>query len=53
MVGELAWGTAVERKQLYVFVPTVASIFWRLKRLMPKTVLKLIARRNTAAQGKK
>ena len=37
---------AVERKQLYVFVPAVASIFWRLKRLMPKTLLNLIARRN-------
>jgi NAD(P)-dependent dehydrogenase (short-subunit alcohol dehydrogenase family) len=37
---------AVERNELYVFVPTVASIFWRLKRLMPKTVLKLIASRN-------
>jgi short-subunit dehydrogenase len=38
---------AVGRKELYVFVPAVASFFWRLKRLMPKTVLKLIARRHT------
>lgn len=36
---------AIERKQLYVFVPAVASVFWRLKRLMPKTVLRMIARR--------
>lgn len=36
---------AIERNELYVFVPAVASVFWRLKRLMPKTVLKLIARR--------
>jgi len=36
---------AIDRKQLYVFVPAVSSIFWRLKRLMPITVLKLIGRR--------
>ena len=40
---------AITRRQLYVFVPTVASVFWRLKRLMPKTVLKLIARRQAKA----
>jgi NAD(P)-dependent dehydrogenase (short-subunit alcohol dehydrogenase family) len=40
---------AVENKQLYVFVPMVSSVFWRLKRLMPKTVLKMIARRNPVA----
>ena len=36
---------AIDRNQLYVFVPAVASIFWRLKRLMPITVLKIIGRR--------
>lgn len=36
---------AVTRRQLYVFVPAVASVFWRLKRLMPRTVLNLIASR--------
>lgn len=38
---------AVERRELYVFVPAIASVFWRLKRLMPKTVLNLIARRQS------
>jgi NAD(P)-dependent dehydrogenase (short-subunit alcohol dehydrogenase family) len=37
---------AVERNQLYVFVPAIASIFWRLKRLMPRVLLNMIARRN-------
>jgi NAD(P)-dependent dehydrogenase (short-subunit alcohol dehydrogenase family) len=36
---------AITRRQLYVFVPAVASVFWRLKRLMPRTVLNLIAGR--------
>jgi NAD(P)-dependent dehydrogenase (short-subunit alcohol dehydrogenase family) len=40
---------AVERGDLYVFVPAVASIFWRLKRLMPKTVLKMISGRQRQA----
>lgn len=35
----------ITRRQLYVFVPAVASVFWRLKRLMPRTVLNLIASR--------
>jgi NAD(P)-dependent dehydrogenase (short-subunit alcohol dehydrogenase family) len=46
---------AIDRKQLYVTVPGVATFFWRLKRLMPVTVLKLISKRNaqaTAASGK-
>ncbi len=37
---------AIERKQLYVFVPAIAGVFWRLKRLMPKVLLNLVARRN-------
>jgi NAD(P)-dependent dehydrogenase (short-subunit alcohol dehydrogenase family) len=40
---------AVERDELYVFVPAVASVFWRLKRLMPKTLLRMIARRHAEA----
>lgn len=36
---------AINRRQLYVFVPAIASVFWRLKRLMPRTVLNLIASR--------
>jgi short-subunit dehydrogenase len=46
---------AIDRKQLYVTVPGVATFFWRLKRLMPVTVLKLISKRNaqaTAASGR-
>ena len=46
---------AITRRQLYVFVPTVASVFWRLKRLMPRTVLNLIAsrqKREKALAGK-
>ncbi len=43
---------AIERKKLYVFVPGIATFFWRLKRLMPVAVLKLIARRNVAATAK-
>lgn len=38
---------AIERGELYVFVPGVAGFFWRLKRLMPRTVLKLISHRQT------
>jgi short-subunit dehydrogenase len=37
---------AIERKQLYVFAPASAGIYWRLKRLMPVALLNLIARRN-------
>jgi NAD(P)-dependent dehydrogenase (short-subunit alcohol dehydrogenase family) len=40
---------AIERKQLYVFAPSEATLFWRLKRLMPHTALKLIARRSALA----
>jgi NAD(P)-dependent dehydrogenase (short-subunit alcohol dehydrogenase family) len=36
---------AVERKELYVFAPSEATLFWRLKRLMPRTALRMIARR--------
>ncbi len=35
---------AVERKQLYVFAPAVATFFWRLKRMMPRSLLKFVAR---------
>ncbi len=34
---------AIKRKQLYVFAPGVATFFWRLKRLMPKTLLGFVA----------
>lgn len=47
---------AIDRKRLYVTVPGVATFFWRLKRLMPVSVLKLISNRNaqaTAATGRK
>jgi NAD(P)-dependent dehydrogenase (short-subunit alcohol dehydrogenase family) len=37
---------AIRRKELYVFVPGIAGFYWRLKRLMPLGVLKLIGRRN-------
>jgi len=40
---------AIERNQLYVMVPRVAVVFWWLKRLMPRALLKLVARRNTRA----
>lgn len=43
---------AIDRKHLYVFVPGVASFFWRLKRLMPVGVLKMIARRNAELVNK-
>jgi NAD(P)-dependent dehydrogenase (short-subunit alcohol dehydrogenase family) len=36
---------AVDRKELYVFAPSEATLFWRLKRLMPRTALRMIARR--------
>ncbi len=42
---------AIDRKQLYVFVPGIATFFWRLKRLMPVSVLKLVARRNERVSG--
>lgn len=44
---------AVERRQLYVFAPAVASIFWRLKRLMPRITLNIIARGNLRQQARK
>ncbi len=34
---------AVERKQLYVFAPRVAGLFWRLKRMMPRSLLRFVA----------
>jgi short-subunit dehydrogenase len=34
---------AVDHKQLYVFAPTVAGLFWRLKRLMPRSMLRFVA----------
>ncbi|MGD9722546.1 MAG: SDR family NAD(P)-dependent oxidoreductase [Pirellulales bacterium] len=34
---------AVERKQLYVFAPGVAGLFWRLKRMMPRSMLRFVA----------
>jgi short-subunit dehydrogenase len=34
----------IERKQLYVFAPGVAGLFWRLKRIMPKSLLRFVAR---------
>jgi NAD(P)-dependent dehydrogenase (short-subunit alcohol dehydrogenase family) len=37
---------AIERKQLYVMVPRVAVLYWWWKRLMPRTLLNLVARRN-------
>jgi short-subunit dehydrogenase len=37
---------AVEQRQLYVFAPWIAGVFWRLKRLMPRVTLNLIASRN-------
>lgn len=37
---------AIERRQLYVMVPGVAAFYWRLKRLAPRFVLDLIARRH-------
>ncbi|REK10535.1 MAG: SDR family NAD(P)-dependent oxidoreductase [Planctomycetota bacterium] len=42
---------AIDRKDLYVFVPRVATFFWRMKRLMPVRVLKMIARRNAEVAG--
>jgi short-subunit dehydrogenase len=36
---------AIERKQLYVFVPGIAGFYWRFKRLMPRSLLKFVARR--------
>lgn len=37
---------AIRRKDLYLFVPGIARFFWRLKRLMPVSLLKLIVWRN-------
>ncbi|MBI3836691.1 MAG: SDR family NAD(P)-dependent oxidoreductase [Planctomycetia bacterium] len=42
---------AIERKQLYVFAPASAGVYWRLKRLMPRVLLNLIARRNARASA--
>jgi NAD(P)-dependent dehydrogenase (short-subunit alcohol dehydrogenase family) len=36
---------AIARKQFYVMLPAEGRFYWRLKRLLPMTVLKLIARR--------
>ncbi|MEX2114452.1 MAG: SDR family NAD(P)-dependent oxidoreductase [Pirellulales bacterium] len=35
---------AIERKQLYVFAPAVATFFWRLKRMMPRALLSFVAK---------
>jgi short-subunit dehydrogenase len=35
---------AVERKQLYLFVPFMANLIWRLKRMMPVVALNIVAR---------
>jgi NAD(P)-dependent dehydrogenase (short-subunit alcohol dehydrogenase family) len=35
---------AIDRKRLYVFVPTLADLIWRLKRLMPVVALNIVAR---------
>ena len=35
---------AIRRKQLYVILPARARLLWRLKRWMPRTLLKLIAK---------
>lgn len=35
---------AVDRKQLYVFVPRLADLVWRMKRLMPVTLLNIVSR---------
>jgi NAD(P)-dependent dehydrogenase (short-subunit alcohol dehydrogenase family) len=46
---------AIERRQLYVMVPGIATFYWRLKRLAPRFVLNLIAHRyakETAAPRK-
>ena len=34
---------AVDRNQLYVFAPGVATLFWRLKRMIPRTLLRFVA----------
>ena len=34
---------AIERRQLYVFVPFIASFYWRFKRLFPRMLLNLVA----------
>ncbi len=36
---------AIDRKRLYVTVPGASTFFWRLKRLMPVRMLKLVAKR--------
>lgn len=43
---------AIDRKQVYVMVPGVARFYWWLKRLMPMTVLRLIANRNVVLTKK-
>lgn len=35
---------AIERKHFYAFVPTMADLIWRLKRLMPVVAVKIVAR---------
>ncbi len=34
---------AIDRKRLYVFAPAVAGLFWRLKRVMPRSILRFVA----------
>jgi hypothetical protein len=34
---------AIERKQLYVFAPGVATLFWTLKRMLPRSLLRFVA----------
>jgi NAD(P)-dependent dehydrogenase (short-subunit alcohol dehydrogenase family) len=46
---------AIERNQLYVFAPGVAGLFWRLKRMMPRSLLRFVAhnyRSRLAAAGR-
>jgi NAD(P)-dependent dehydrogenase (short-subunit alcohol dehydrogenase family) len=43
---------AIRRKDLYLFVPRIAGFYWRLKRLMPVGVLKLVARRGARETAK-
>jgi NAD(P)-dependent dehydrogenase (short-subunit alcohol dehydrogenase family) len=42
---------AIDRRRLYVTVPGMATFFWRLKRLMPVGLLKLIAKRDIPGRG--
>jgi NAD(P)-dependent dehydrogenase (short-subunit alcohol dehydrogenase family) len=43
---------AVERNELYVFVPATSKTFWRFKRLLPKAFLNMVARRGARAAPK-